>query len=72
MPITRTISVSAIARVEGEGALTIQLKDGSVESVQLRIYEPPRFFEGFLRGRMAIEAPDLTRESAAFARWPIK
>jgi coenzyme F420-reducing hydrogenase alpha subunit len=59
-PGVRTINISAIARVEGEGALTIRLKNEAVESVQLRIFEAPRYFEGFLRGRMATEAPDLT------------
>lgn len=56
----RTISVQALARVEGEGALTIRLRDGQVEGVELRIYEPPRFFEAFLRGRAATEVPDIT------------
>ena len=28
--------------------------------MQLRIYEPPRFFEAFLRGRAFTEAPDIT------------
>ncbi len=31
-----------------------------MEEVELQIYEPPRFFEAFLRGRHASEAPDLT------------
>jgi coenzyme F420-reducing hydrogenase alpha subunit len=57
---TRTITVQALARVEGEGALTIRLRDGQVEGVQLRIYEPPRFYEAFLRGRSALEVPDIT------------
>ena len=56
----RTITVKAIARVEGEGGLTIRLKDGVPESVELRIFEPPRFYEAFLRGRSALEAPDVT------------
>ena len=56
----RTISVQALARVEGEGALTIRMRDGEVEGVELRIYEPPRFYEGFLRGRSALEVPDIT------------
>lgn len=59
-PKTRTISVQALARVEGEGGLTIKLRDGQVEAVELRIYEPPRFFEAFLRGRAASEVPDVT------------
>lgn len=59
-PTTRTIRVQALARVEGEGALTIRLRDGRVEQVELRIYEPPRFFEALLRGRAATEVPDIT------------
>jgi coenzyme F420-reducing hydrogenase alpha subunit len=56
----RTIRVAALARVEGEGALTIRLRDGRVEAVQLRIFEAPRYFEAFLRGRHMQEVPDLT------------
>ena len=33
---------------------------GQVTDVQLRIYEPPRFFEAFLRGRGHTEPPDIT------------
>jgi coenzyme F420-reducing hydrogenase alpha subunit len=57
---TRTIKVDALARVEGEGALYVRIRDGSVEDVELQIYEPPRFFEAFLRGRDFREAPDIT------------
>jgi sulfhydrogenase subunit alpha len=58
--IHREIRVDTLARVEGEGAMTIRMKNGEVSDVQLRIYEPPRFFEGFLRGRAHTEMPDLT------------
>ena len=57
---TRTIRADALARVEGEGAMYVRIRDGAVEMVELRIYEPPRFFEAFLRGRDFREAPDLT------------
>jgi sulfhydrogenase subunit alpha len=60
MEPTRTIRVKALARVEGEGGLTIRLRDGKPESVELRIFEPPRFYEAFLRGRSAAEVPDIT------------
>ncbi|MEO8045196.1 MAG: Ni/Fe hydrogenase subunit alpha [Spartobacteria bacterium] len=60
MAKTRTISVDYLARVEGEGALRVKIKDGTVTDVQLKIFEPPRFFEAFLRGRDFREAPDLT------------
>ena len=60
MPRTRTIKVDYLARVEGEGALWVRVKDGALADVQLRIFEPPRFFEAFLRGRAFTEAPDIT------------
>jgi sulfhydrogenase subunit alpha len=57
---TRTIEVSALTRVEGEGALRVVLEGGRVADVQLSIYEPPRFFEALLRGRPLEETPDIT------------
>jgi sulfhydrogenase subunit alpha len=56
----RVMSVGTLARVEGEGALHLELHDGRVTDVQLRIYEPPRFYEAFLRGRSYTEPPDIT------------
>ncbi|NTU78222.1 MAG: Ni/Fe hydrogenase subunit alpha [Chloroflexales bacterium] len=56
----RVIKVDYLARVEGEGGLHIKLKGDTVTSVQLRIFEPPRFFEAFLRGRDFREVPDIT------------
>ncbi len=57
---TRTIRTEALARVEGEGAMQVKIRGGQVENVELQIYEPPRFFEAFLRGRDFQEAPDIT------------
>jgi len=56
---TRTIAVNTIARVEGEGALRVTVKSGAVQDVELRIFEPPRFFEAFLQGRRYDEVPDI-------------
>lgn len=55
----RRIEVSALARVEGEGALHLVVEDGRVVDLRLRIYEPPRYFEALGRGRRAEELPDL-------------
>ncbi len=56
----RTIKTDYLARVEGEGALYVKIKDAKVENVKLKIFEPPRFFEALLRGRACSEAPDIT------------
>jgi coenzyme F420-reducing hydrogenase alpha subunit len=55
----RVIEVGALARVEGEGALHLVVEGGRVTDLRLEIYEPPRFFEAFARGRRADELPDL-------------
>lgn len=56
----RRLTVRALARVEGEGRLDVTVADGAVEHARLDIYEPPRFFEAFLRGRDFREPPDIT------------
>ena len=54
-----SIKVDYLARVEGEGSIRIKLKGDQVQDVQLHIFEPPRLFEGFLRGRHYLEVPDI-------------
>jgi len=56
----RTIKVDYLARVEGEGRLYIKIRQGKVEKVEVGIFEAPRFFEAFLRGRKYLEVPDIT------------
>ncbi|MCL4286099.1 MAG: Ni/Fe hydrogenase subunit alpha [Thermoleophilia bacterium] len=56
----RRIETAALARVEGEGAMHVRIRGDEVLAVELRIYEPPRFFEALLRGRALEEAPDIT------------
>ena len=55
----RTVEVPVIARVEGEGALHLKVKDEEIQDLRLEIYEPPRFFEAFLVGRHFSEVPDI-------------
>ena len=56
----KSFKVDILARVEGEGGLDVKIKDHRVKEVKLNIFEPPRFFEAFLRGRKFSEAPDIT------------
>ncbi len=57
---SRTIKVDYLARVEGEGGLLVKVKNGQVTDVKFSIFEPPRFFEAFLRGRHFDEVADIT------------
>jgi coenzyme F420-reducing hydrogenase alpha subunit len=56
----QVLQVGMLARVEGEGGMHIEIRDGVVERVELNIFEPPRFYEAFLRGRAHTEPPDIT------------
>ncbi len=53
-----SIQVPVLARVEGEGALDLEIRDGRIERLLLKIYEPPRLFEKLLEGRGYEEVPD--------------
>jgi len=60
MSKSKTIKVDYLARVEGEGRLFLKIRNGQVVESRFSIFEPPRFFEAFLRGRHFTEAPDIT------------
>ena len=51
------IDIDYLARVEGETAIRIELKKGT--PIELKIFEPPRFFEGMLVGRRYDEVGDI-------------
>ena len=68
----KIIKVDYLARVEGEGALTVTIRDGRVTRSELRIFEPPRFFEALLRGRASARRRTSLPASAASVRSPIR
>jgi sulfhydrogenase subunit alpha len=53
------IKVPVLARVEGEGAMEMSIRDGRIQDLKLRIYEPPRFFEKFVEGHPYHHLPEL-------------
>lgn len=55
----KTITVPILARVEGEGALDVQIRSNQIHSLQLKIYEPPRLFEKFLENHSYTEILDM-------------
>jgi sulfhydrogenase subunit alpha len=55
----RTFRVDLLTRVEGEGAFHLRVSEGRVIEAHLRIFEAPRFFEAFLRGRGLHEVVDV-------------
>ena len=57
---SKNILVDYLTRVEGETAFNVKVRNNKVVEAHLNIFEPPRFFEAFLRGRSYHEAPDIT------------
>ena len=53
-----SIEVPILARVEGEGALELHIRDDKIKTLKLKIYEPPRLFEKFLEGRSYTDVLD--------------
>ncbi|MGD0152458.1 MAG: Ni/Fe hydrogenase subunit alpha [Thermacetogeniaceae bacterium] len=54
------LSVDSLTRVEGEGGIEIDLDEQRRPlDVRINIFEPPRFFEGIVRGRRCEEIADL-------------
>lgn len=53
----KRIEINYLARVEGETTIKIEL--AKEPAVELKIFEPPRFFEGFMVGRKYDEVGDI-------------
>ncbi|MBM4128598.1 MAG: Ni/Fe hydrogenase subunit alpha [Nitrospira sp.] len=53
------LNIDYIARVEGEGSVKLEIEEGTLKDLKLNIWEPPRFFEGFLHKRRFDEVPDI-------------
>ncbi|HUI86454.1 MAG TPA: Ni/Fe hydrogenase subunit alpha [Nitrososphaerales archaeon] len=53
------VDTGPLARVEGEGSLLIESIDESKVDVKLNIFEPPRYYEAFLKGRKVEDAVDI-------------
>ena len=57
--VSLKLNVPVLTRVEGEGALTLNISKGKISDLQLKIFEPPRLFEKLLVGRHYQEIPDM-------------
>lgn len=58
-PLDKQIKVDYLARTEGEAGIYALVSDSEVRELKFDIWEPPRFFEGFLVGRKYYEVHDL-------------
>jgi coenzyme F420-reducing hydrogenase alpha subunit len=56
----KIIKVDYLSRVEGEGGFLIEIKDGKLERISVKIFEAPRFFEAFLKKRSYSDVIDFT------------
>lgn len=53
------INIDALTRVEGEAGIDVNInRDGQIQKLQVKVFEPPRFFEGFMQGRRYDEVSD--------------
>jgi coenzyme F420-reducing hydrogenase alpha subunit len=55
----RLFKIDYLSRVEGETGITAEIRDGKV-TVHAGVFEAPRFFESFLRGRHYSDISDFT------------
>lgn len=58
--MNKTIRIDYLSRVEGEGGIAIEIKDGKIARLHMKIFEAPRFFEAFLKGRSSQDVIDFT------------
>src|SRR4051794_7674059 len=66
----RVLTTGALARVEGEGEVRLRVREGRVADVELHIFEPPRFFGAFRRGRHCSEVPNIPARICGICRVP--
>ena len=57
--VEREFKVPYITRVEGEGSLSLLVRDGEVVDARLKIFEAPRYFERLVVGRTGDEVLDI-------------
>lgn len=53
------VSINKLSKIEGHADLDIEIKDGKVETVNLRVMENMRFFEEAVQGQSALAVPAL-------------
>jgi coenzyme F420-reducing hydrogenase alpha subunit len=56
----RSFRVEELTRVEGEGALDVVVDGTEIVDLKFKIFESPRFYEAFLRGRPHLDVTDIT------------
>ena len=47
----KTLSLDHVARVEGHSSIHVGIKQSKLETVEMCVDEPARFFEGMVKGR---------------------
>lgn len=56
----KTLRIDYLSRIEGESGIIIEIKDGKISNLYLNVFEAPRFFESFLKGRPYYDVMDFT------------
>lgn len=58
--MNKIVKIDYLSRVEGEGGVVVEIKDNRIAKLQMKIFEAPRFFEAFLKGRTPQDVIDFT------------
>ena len=59
MTVNKKISIEPLARVEGHGGITVEIKDSKITDVKVNILEGPRLFERLVVGKTPEEVSSI-------------
>lgn len=63
--ISQSIDIAHLGRVEGHGGIHVEIKNGEIKKVDMKIYEGSRFYETLVVGKHFTEVPQIVSRVCA-------